>query len=192
MRREDLINQLKDYQALQEGHFELSSGYHSDKYVQCMKILQHPHLAQGIAELMRENLSEIDFDAVISPAVGGIVLGFALAAASSKRFIFTERKDGKMILRRGFSLTQGERVVVVDDVVTKGGSVKEVVELVAAHRGQVVAIASLIDRGDKKAFNQSIPYSYLVQIEVESYSPDECPLCKENIAIYTPGSRRLK
>ncbi|MDI6799243.1 MAG: orotate phosphoribosyltransferase [Actinomycetota bacterium] len=192
MRKEDLIDQLKDCQALQEGHFELSSGYHSNKYVQCMKILQYPGLAQCIAELMYENLKGIDFDVVISPAVGGIVLGFALAAASNKRFIFTERKDGKMILRRSFSLTHGERVVVVDDVVTKGGSVKEVAELVTAHRGQVVAIASLIDRGDKKAFNQSIPYSYLAQIEVESYPPDECPLCKENIAIYSPGSRRLK
>lgn len=192
MKKEELIGKLKDHGALQEGHFQLSSGYHSNKYVQCMRVLQYPSLAMMIAEDMTAQIVGVDFDAVISPAVGGIVLGFAMAKTLDKRLIFTERKEGKMLLRRGFTINQGERFLIVDDVVTKGGSVNEVVSLVLERGGRVVAISALIDRGDDKAFDESIPYFYLLKIEAESFEPSSCPLCKENLPIYSPGSRRLK
>lgn len=192
MNQEELMSQLKERGALQEGHFQLSSGFHSDKYVQCMKILQYPSLTTKIAKDMAAQVSRTDFDLVISPAVGGIVLGFAVAKALDKRFIFTERKEGKMLLRRGFTINPEERVLIVDDVVTKGGSVSEVADLVMESGGRVAAISTLIDRGDKKAFDSNIPYFHLVKINADSFRPEECPLCQQNLPIYSPGSRRLK
>jgi len=181
---------LIDTDAIRTGHFQLTSGRHSETYVQCARVCEFPDLTNQLAAEAVSRLPEdLKVDLVIAPAVGGIVFGYAVAQALGKRFIFAERQDGTMTLRRAFTLEPGERVLVVEDVITTGGSVVEVIEVVEAEEGVVVGVVSLIDRGGTPKFTK--PFYPLLTLDVASWEPEECNLCKEGVDIYSPGSRRL-
>lgn len=189
MTEPEVLQALKDADAVLSGHFQLTSGRHSDTYVQCARILEDPALTTRLAAAMVERLGERQFDLVAAPAVGGIIIGFAVAQALGVKFIFTERQGGAMVLRRGFEIPAGARVLVVEDVVTTGGSVAEVIELVRAAGGEPAVVTSIIDRGGPKAFDlELVP---LLRLEVESWDPESCGLCVSEVPIYSPGSRRL-
>lgn len=176
--------------ALLSGHFLLSSGMHSDTYFQSALILQYPDIAENLAKsLAAEILKEVsEIDVVVSPALGGIVIGQEVGRAIHKRAVFCERAEGKLVLRRGFSIAKGERCLVVEDVITTGLSTREVVDVVNSLGGQTVAVASLVDRSAGKV-DFGVPRFSLLSLEVKSYKPEECPLCKSGIPAVKPGSR---
>ena len=187
----DLFQQTGAYL---RGHFRLTSGLHSPEYLQCALVLQYPahaeRLGQGLAEVLGSLLGGAPKPALVaSPALGGIVIGHEVARALGARFVFTEREaSGKMVLRRGFSVDPGERAVVVEDVVTTGGSTREVVEALQAGGAQVLAAASIIDRSGGQA-QVGVPRLALVTLNVVTYPPDNCPLCQQGIPVVKPGSR---
>lgn len=186
----DIIDALERSNAIRRGHFVLTSGRHSDTYVQCARVLEDPALTTQLAgEAVRRLPEDLVVDCVAAPAVGGIIIGFAVAQALGVRFIFSERDAGKMVFRRAFEIAPGTRVLVVEDVVTTGGSVAEVIELVRSAGGVVAGVVSLIDRGGEKAFDA--PFWPLLQLEVESWEPASCSLCSAGVEVYSPGSRRL-
>jgi orotate phosphoribosyltransferase len=185
----DVLAALKDAGAILHGHFQLTSGRHSDTYVQCARVLEDPALTTRLAEAIAAAVSDERIDVVAAPAVGGIIIGFAVAQALGVKFIFSERQQGVMTFRRSFSVRPGERVLVVEDVVTTGGSVAEVIGLVRQSGGEVAAVTSIIDRGGVKAFEAE--YRPLLQLEVESMEPRNCPQCAAGTSIDSPGSRRL-
>ncbi|MCI9032147.1 MAG: orotate phosphoribosyltransferase [Clostridia bacterium] len=173
------------------GHFLLTSGRHSDTYMQCAKLFADPKESEVLCEELAERLKCFNADVVLSPAVGGIIMGYEVARKLGVGNYFAERVDGKMTLRRGFSLSEGSKVIVVEDVVTTGGSVKEVIALAKAAGCEVVAAASIVDRSNG-AVDFGVPYKALLTMEVKSYEADECPLCKDGSVPYKPGSRGLK
>jgi orotate phosphoribosyltransferase len=176
--------------AVQHGHFVLTSGKHSDTYIQCARVLEDPDLTTNLArEAVSRLPADADIDIVAAPAVGGIVIGFAVAQDLGVRFIFTERVEDAMAFRRGFEVPRGARVLVVEDVVTTGGSVAEVVELVTEAGGVPIGIVSLVDRGGPKAFET--PFWPLLRLQVEAWEPRECGPCRQRIPVTSPGSRRL-
>lgn len=180
---------IKETGVLQEGHFVLSSGLHADKYLQCALALQHPKYARELGQLTRQLWPGVEVDAVIGPALGGIVYSYVVAESFNCRSIFAERKQGKMSLRRGFALNPGERVLVVEDVVTTGGSVKEVLGLLTELKVEIVGISSIIDRSRGGAeFNH--PFKSLLQLNIKSYPEDECQMCKKGLPFDKPGSRK--
>jgi len=186
----DILAALKEAEAIRSGHFALTSGRHSDTYVQCARILEDPALTTRLAEeAVRRIPAETTIDLVVAPAVGGIIIGFAVAQALGVKFIFTEREDGRMALRRSFEVPANARVLVVEDVVTTGGSVAEVIDLVEGAGGVVAGVVSLIDRGGERAF--AAPFWPLLRLQVESWEPQDCGLCASGVPIYSPGSRRL-
>ncbi len=185
----EVLEALRDAGAILHGHFQLTSGLHSDTYVQCARILEDPALTTRLAHAMAENVRDRQIDLVAAPAVGGIIIGFAVAQALGVKFIFTERQQGVMTFRRSFTVSPGQRVLVVEDVVTTGGSVAEVVDLIEAAGGVVTAVTSIIDRGGVKAFDAE--YLPLLKLEVESMEPQVCPHCAAGVGIDSPGSRRL-
>lgn len=190
MTDEQVLRALTDAGAIRRGHFVLTSGRHSDVYVQCARILEDPALTTRLAETAVERLPKgLNIDLVAAPAVGGLIIGFAVAQALGVKFIFSEREHGAMVLRRAFEVPPKARVLVVEDVVTTGGSVREVIELVRAAGGEVVGVVSLIDRGGAKAFDAE--FWPLLKLEVESWSPESCGLCADDVPVYSPGSRRL-
>ncbi len=193
-----------DAQALLEGHFKLSSGNHSQFYLQSAKVLEDPKnakiLAEGVAEQI--NASGLEVDTVCAPALGGLIAGFALATALDKRSIFAERVDGEMTIRRGFEIKEGERVVICEDIITTGGSAMEAAAAVEAMGGKVVGFAALANRGFCERQNsdvtrksncklpEGLPFFALEDFTFEMYSPEECPLCKEGKSeAIKPGSR---
>lgn len=186
---EEALEALKDAGAILHGHFQLTSGRHSDTYVQCARVLEDPVLTTRLAEAMAAKVADERIDLVAAPAVGGIIIGFAVAQALGVKFIFTERQNGEMVFRRSFSIEPGQRVLVVEDVVTTGGSMAEVVALVQAAGGEVAAVTSLIDRGGEKAFDKR--YLPLLRLQVESVEPAGCAQCAAGTPIDSPGSRRL-
>jgi len=190
MNDRQILDALTESGAIRTGHFQLTSGLHSDTYVQCARVLEYPQLTTQLAKEMVARLPEdLNADLVIAPAVGGIIIGFAVAQAMGQRFIFSERQEGTMVLRRAFHIPAGARVLVVEDVVTTGGSVQEVIDIVEAHDAHVVGVTSLIDRGGDLAFDAN--YYPLLPMKVESWHPEECAQCADNIPIDSPGSRRL-
>jgi orotate phosphoribosyltransferase len=188
----EVLEVLEKRGALLRGHFELSSGRHSDQFVQKFRVLEQPRLAQRFGESIA-GLFEDGFDVVAAPAVGAVVLGFSTALAADARSIFAEREGGRMSFRRGFEVHPRERVLVVEDVITTGGSAREVVELVARSGGRVVGVGALLDRGDPARDPAALgaPLRALVRLDVTSWAPDECPLCAEGTALEDPGSRRV-
>lgn len=184
----EIFNQTK---AILKGHFVLTSGRHSDTYMQCAKLFVYPDKAEQICAALCNKLKEINIDYVVSPAVGGIIMGYQVAKLLNKPNLFFERQDGKMTLRRGFELPQGSNVLVVEDVVTTGGSVKEVISQVESMGGKVAAVASIVDRsGGNVDFGKK--FVSLLSMEIISYSEQDCPLCKQGLQAYKPGSRDLK
>lgn len=187
---EEILAALTDAGAVRTGHFVLTSGRHSDTYVQCARILEDPELATRLArEAVRRLPADLDIEMVAAPAVGGLIIGFAVAQALGVKFIFSEREQGSMVFRRSFEVPKGAKVLVVEDVVTTGGSVAEVVDLVRGAGGVVVGVVSLIDRGGVKEFEA--PYWPLLKLEVESWTPEACGLCANGVPTYSPGSRRI-
>lgn len=182
--------ELERADAIRHGHFVLTSGRHSATYVQCARILEDPTLTTRLARAAVDRLpAGTDIDLVAAPAVGGLIIGFAVAQALGVRFIFSERENGAMVFRRSFVVEPGSRVLVVEDVVTTGGSVAEVIDLVTQSGGDVVGVTSLIDRGGEKRFDA--PFFPLLQLEVESWDPASCTLCSAGVPVTSPGSRRL-
>lgn len=177
--------------ALLSGHFLLSSGLHSDTYFQSALVLQYPELAEMLAiELKYKLQSMLSFiDIIVSPALGGIVIGQELGRALECRAIFCERVDGKLTLRRGFEILQKERCLVVEDVITTGLSTHEVISVVKSQGGDVTAVASIVDRSGGKA-DFGVPKYSLLDLNVKTYKPEECPMCKNGIKLIKPGSRR--
>jgi len=187
-----VLHQFRKTGALLEGHFLLSSGLHSPTYLQCALALQNPkdaafYGAEIVGDLTRAGLDE-GIDTVASPAIGGLVIGFAVAQVLGKRFIWTERQNGEMTLRRGFSLKPGEKILVVEDVITTGGSTRECIAALERNGGKVVAAASIIDRSNGTA-DVGVPRIALLNLDVPTYSADSCPLCKEGSEPIKPGSR---
>lgn len=176
---------------LKEGHFSLSSGRHSAWYMQCAQLLQHPGEAEAAGAALAELFRGQKVDVVVGPALGGVIIAHETARALGVRCLFAERKEGKMVLRRGFTLHPGERVLLTEDVVTTGGSVGEVADLVEAEGAVMVGIASLVDRsGGRTSFR--VPFRSLLQHTIESFDPADCPLCKQGLPVEQPGSRQTE
>lgn len=187
---DSILAALRRSNAIRSGHFVLTSGRHSDTYVQCARILEDPALTTDLARTAVHRLpADLQVDLVAAPAVGGLIIGFAVAQAMGLKFIFSEREQGRMVLRRSFEIPSGARVLVVEDVVTTGGSVAEVITLVESAGAEVAGVVSLIDRGGRKAFDA--PYWPLLRLEVESWEAVSCRLCADGVEVYSPGSRRL-
>jgi orotate phosphoribosyltransferase len=182
---------LEERGAILHGHFKLSSGRHSDLFVQKFRVLEHPRLAQRFgAEI--GNMFDNDFDVVASPAVGAVVLGFSTALSGDARFVFAERVDGELQFRRGFEIAPREKVLIVEDVITTGKSVREIAALVKQTPGTLVGIGTLIDRGDPARMTDlGVPVRSLLQLEVDSWDESDCPLCADGVELEDPGSRRL-
>ncbi len=176
--------------ALLSGHFLLSSGLHSDRYLQSALVLQQPDIATKLCAALASPFRDQRIEAVIAPALGGVFVSHETARALGVRALFAERVNGVLTLRRGFTIKQGERVLVVEDVITTGKSTKETIEVVKQAGGIVVAAASLIDRSGGKA-DLGVPYRSLVTLEVPSYTSETCPMCKAGSAPVKPGSRGL-
>ena len=190
MESDDVLNLLRESEALLEGHFELSSGKRSDRYVQCALVLQHPARAGLLGVALGEKFADDRIEVVIGPAMGGIIIGHEVARFLGARCLFTERVDGKMQLRRGFRLGERERVLVVEDVVTTGGSAREVVELVKTLGAEPVGVGSIVDRtGGESVFD--VPFRSLVRVTANVWSADEDPLAKQGSTPIKPGSRSL-
>ncbi len=190
----EILSILKETEAFLDGHFVLSSGLHSPNYVQCALVLQHTELAERFGRLMAELYKGKGIEVVISPALGGIVIGHEVARALGVKAIFAERVSAgigsvKMTLRRGFGIKSGEKVLVVEDVITTGGSTKEIIEVVNDNGESIVGIACLIDRSRGKA-DFGVPAKSLVTFDIETYDPESCPLCEKGIPVVKPGSRR--
>ena len=174
-----------------KGHFRLTSGMHSPEYLQCAKVLQYPGIAERLGAELAGKLREVDpaIDVVVAPAMGGLIIGHEVARALGVRSIFTERdSEGKMTLRRGFAINPGEHAVVIEDVITTGGSLKEVVEILAREGSQVSAAGSIIDRSGGKV-DLGVPRFALAVLEVQAYPPESCPLCQQGLPVVKPGSR---
>jgi orotate phosphoribosyltransferase len=178
------------------GHFRLTSGMHSGEYLQCAKVLAHPEYAErlgrALSEKIRALIGEAAIDIVVAPAMGGIVIGHEVARALGARSLFTERDaaTNSMTLRRGFEIAAGEKAIVIEDVITTGGSTKEVVNAIAAAGAQVLAAGSIIDRSGGRA-EVGVPRVALETLEAVAYQPEECPLCREGLPLVKPGSRRV-
>ncbi|HOG71140.1 MAG TPA: orotate phosphoribosyltransferase [Caldisericia bacterium] len=182
---------LESANAILTGHFKLTSGLHSDRYIQCAQVFQYPEKVERLCKLLVQKLPTLNVQTVIGPAVGGIIFAYELSRTLGARNIYAERVDEKMAFRRNFAINPGENVIVVEDVVTTGGSAKEVAELAKANGANVVSICSLVDRsGGKVKFDS--PFVPLLRLDVVAYQPDECPLCKAGQPITQPGSRHLK
>src|SRR5256886_5297370 len=188
MTRDELLDVFKRSGALLEGHFRLTSALHSSGYLQCALVLQHPQHAETLGRALGERTRGLRPTLVLSPALGGIVIGQEVGRALGIRAIFAERQDGALTLRRGFALTPGEQVLVVEDVVTTGGSTRETIEVARAAGATVVAAAAIIDRsGGNQGLD--VPFYALAPMSVPTYQPDSCPLCAQGIPITKPGSR---
>ncbi len=187
----EILEVLERRGAVLRGHFQLSSGRHSDVFVQKFRVFEDPRLTQRFGESIAQ-LYGGDFDVVASPALGAIVLGFSTALAADKRSIFAERVSGELAFRRGFELRPRERTLVVEDVITTGGSATEVVELVKKMGGEVVGVGALLDRSDPaQSFDAGVPFKALVKLETTSWDAADCPLCADGVPLQDPGSRRL-
>ena len=191
MTSDEVLDIYKKTGALLFGHFLLSSGLHSGQYLQSALVLQQPDIATRVCAALAENFKKGTIDAVIAPALGGVFVSHETARALGVRALFAERVEGKLTLRRGFTIKPGERVLVVEDVITTGKSTKETIEVVKNAGGVVVAAGSLIDRSNGKA-ELGVPYKSLVTLDVPTYTPETCPLCKSGSIPVKPGSRGLK
>jgi orotate phosphoribosyltransferase len=185
---EKLLKLFRDTGALQRGHFQLSSGLHSDVYFQSALVLQHPDGAEVIGRALGAVLRSVHPDVVVGPALGGIIIGWEVARALDVRGLFTERKDGEMKLRRGFRLKPGERVIIIEDVVTTGRSTRETIEALQAAGGEVVGVGAIVDRSRKDP-EFGVPFRSLLRLPVETWDPGDCPKCREGVPVHKPGSR---
>ena len=187
MTEQEAKNLLIETNAIMEGHFLLTSGLHSPCYVEKFNVLQHPVYTQRLCEALAELFRDAEIETVVGPMTGGILLAHETGKALGTRAIFTERVDGKMAFRRGFSLREGERVLIVEDIVTTGGSIREVIEAVRAQGGIPVAVGMLVDRSGGKASFDGVPCKALVHMDIETYAPENCPLCAKGVPMTQRG-----
>ncbi|MFA8341653.1 MAG: orotate phosphoribosyltransferase [Rhodothermaceae bacterium] len=189
MANKEIIEIFEKTNALLNGHFVLTSGKHSNQYFQCAQVLQHTKHMETICTTLADHFRDFEIDVVISPAIGGICVGQEVARQLGKRFIFAERKTKDLELRRNFEIKEGEKVLVCEDVVTTGGSVFEVIDIVKERKGELVGVGIIVDRSNGKA-DFGVPTKSTLALEVVTYDPEECPLCKEGVPIEKPGSRK--
>src|SRR5438105_10214126 len=187
MTRDELLDVFKRSGALLEGHFRLTSGLHSSGYLQCALVLQHPQHAEALGRALGERTRGLRPTLVLSPALGGIVIGQEVGRALGVRAIFAERQDGGLTLRRGFIVGETDRVLVVEDVLTTGGSTRETMQVARAAGGHVVGAASIVNRA--RDVELGVPYVSLVPIDLPTFEPDKCPLCAQGMPVVKPGSR---
>lgn len=184
----NVIEILKESGALLEGHFLLSSGKHSNKYCQCAKLLQYPDKAEKVISIVKEKVKDLDIDVVVGPAMGGITPAYELGKQLNVRTIFTERVDNIMTLRRGFEINKSERVLIMEDVVTTGKSSLETAKVIESYGAKVIGIGCIVDR---KSSQIEIPLYSSVELNFETYEPENCPLCRNGSTPVKPGSRKF-
>lgn len=187
----DVKQLLVDFDGLLNGHFCLTSGLHSDTYFQCAKLYQYPPVVRTLAKELAKKLQGVEFDTIVAPAIGAIIFGYEVAAATDKRNLFVERKDGVMQLRRGYKLKKGERVIIIEDVITTARTIFETIECLRQYDVEIAGVGCIVDRSAgrlKEAFN----ITSLLEVEPVTYDPKDCPLCKLGIEITKPGSRSEK
>lgn len=192
LNQDEILQIFKDTGALLQGHFQLTSGKHSAQYMQCAQVLQYPNHANSLGRELADRFDGLEIETVIGPAMGGIIVAHEVGKALGVRAIFTERQNGEMALRRGFTLAPGEKVLVVEDVITTGGSVKEVIEIVKKAGATPVGVGVLVDRSGGKADFDGLTLNSLVKLNIEAYEPEHCPLCAQGIPWEKPGSRGSK
>ena len=190
MNSNQILEHFRQTNALLEGHFILSSGLHSSKYLQCALALQYPFDAAKFGAAIAENYVDEKIETVASPAIGGLIIGYAVAQSLNVRFIWTERENGLMTVRRGFSVKENERILVVEDVITTGGSTRECIAALGKHGAKITGAASIIDRSNGAA-DVGVPRISLVSLEVPGYTPEVCPLCANGEIAIKPGSRKI-
>lgn len=187
--REEIWDLFVQTGAVLKGHFRYTSGLHGDTYVQCARINEYPAVNVKLCGELARRMEESKPDMVIGPALGGIVLAYEIARQLETRAMFAEREDGKLALRRGFEIQPGERVLVVEDVVTTGGTIQELLELVEAQGGKIAATAAYVDRSRGRV---ALPnFHSLLQLDLATYPPEDCPLCRQGLPLVKPGSRKL-
>jgi orotate phosphoribosyltransferase len=198
MTRDDLLDLYRRSGALLEGHFRLTSGLHSPGYLQCALVLQYPQHAEALGRAIADRVRDLRATVVLSPALGGVVIGHEVGRALGVRAIFAERQDGVLTLRRGFIIGEQDRVLVVEDVLTTGGSTRETMLVATAAGGQVIGAASIVDRRpstgagqahDARATDLGVPFVTLLNVDLPTYEPDLCPLCAQGLPVVKPGSR---
>jgi orotate phosphoribosyltransferase len=191
MSREALLDLFRKSGALLEGHFRLTSGLHSSGYLQCALVLQHPEHAEVLGRALADRMRHVRPTLVLSPALGGVVIGHEVARALGVRAMFAERQDGALTLRRGFVIAETDRVLVVEDVLTTGGSPRETMQVARAAGGPVVGAAAIVDRsgGGVGSPRFEVPFAALLAVDLPTYEPDKCPLCAQGLPVIKPGSR---
>ncbi|MGB2705389.1 MAG: orotate phosphoribosyltransferase [Candidatus Omnitrophota bacterium] len=189
MTEKEIVRIFKETGAILKGHFRLSSGLHSAQYLQCARVMEHPEYAENLCRALAERFKTENPDAVIAPAVGGILVSYEVARSLGAKSLFTERVDGKMALRRGFTLSNKDKVLVVEDVVTTGLSTKEVIEVVKSSGSKLVGVGCLVDRSSEK-IDFGTRFEALVKVDIPTSKPADCPLCKDKLPLTKPGSRK--
>jgi len=189
MNEQNILDMYEDAGALLNGHFILSSGRHSARYLQSALVLMSMDNAEKLAQALIEKINPDDFDRVVAPAIGGLVIGQEVARQLKKPFIFTERKEGVMQMRRGFSIPQGTKLLVVEDVITTGGSVCECMAVVREHGGVPTSVVAVVDRAPDTEGRFDVPHATAIALNVETFAADCCPLCAEGTPAVKPGSR---
>lgn len=188
---EKILGIFRETQVLQEGHFLLTSGRHSNQYMQCAKVLQYPHFTETLCRELASRFKGDEIHVVAAPAIGGILIAYEVAKILGTRMVFAERENGKMTFRRGFEIDQDENVLVVEDVITTGGSVREVIEAVTEKGAKIGGVGVFVDRSNGRVkFNAKT--EALLSMEIKSYEPAECPWCKQGLPIIKPGSRKSR
>ncbi len=190
MEENEILTLFKKTEALLEGHFLLTSGRHSNIYFQCAKVLQYPAYNEFLSREISKFFKDYEIDTIIAPAIGGIVVGQEVARQLNKKFIFAEREDKSLTLRRGFSISKNEKVLICEDVVTTGGSVFEVIDIVKQSGAIVSGVGFIVDRSNGKV-NFGYPQVSTMKIDAVSYTPDKCELCKSGIKLVKPGSKKI-
>ena len=192
IKTEEVMKNFEQTGAILKGHFKLTTGVHSDTYIQCAQVMQHPEFMHNLCSELGKKFRGDDIDVIVGPAIGGIIMAHVMARVLGPwvRAIFTERENSKMTLRRSFEIKEGEKVLVVEDVTTTGSSVREVIDIVNLRQGKVVGVGVLIDRSGGKV-DFGIKTEKLLTVDIKTYLPEECPLCKKGIPAAKPGSREL-
>ena len=189
--RERVLEILKEAGVLLEGHFLLTSGKHSNRYLQCAKIFRNTKYSEELCRALAEQFQDAGVEVVIGPAMGAVQMAYEVSRHLECENFFAEREDGKMTLRRGFVVKPGMKVLLVEDVVTTGGSVKEVMEIVREAGGEIVGVGSIVDRTNGK-MDFGVPFKSVIAVDVQAWEPQDCPLCKEGkVELVNPGSRKL-
>jgi orotate phosphoribosyltransferase len=189
MTRDALLDLFRRSGGLLDGHFRLTSGLHSTGYLQCALVLQHPAQAEALGRAIADRTRELRPSLVLSPALGGVVIGHEVARALAVRALFAERQDGGLALRRGFVIGETDRVLVIEDVLTTGSSTRETMQVARAAGGQVVGAGAIVDRSGPLRARLDVPFAALLDIDLPTYEPSECPLCAQGLPVIKPGSR---